>query len=131
MVADTEKIVKDFIEAFNLGDADKAASFFADDCVYEDMAVGEVFHGKKEIIGFFNSIYADFPDYKWELKSIFGTGDRAAYESVFSGTYTHSSDPEIPANGKHVAFRTATIVELRNGKISRVADYYNLPSFLR
>ena len=43
MATDTEKIVKDFIEVFNLGDADKAASFFTDDCVYEDMAVGEVF----------------------------------------------------------------------------------------
>jgi steroid delta-isomerase-like uncharacterized protein len=131
MATDTEKVVKDFLRAYNSGDADKAASFLTDDCVYEDVALGEVFHDKKETIGFFNLVYADVPDYKWELKSIFGAGDRVAFESVFSGTHTHSSSPDIPATGKYAAFKAATIVELRNGKINRVTDYYNLPSFLR
>ena len=126
MAADTEKVVKDFLEAYNSGNAEKAASFLTDDCVHEDVALGEVFHGKKEIIGFFNSFYTDFTDYKWELKSIFSAGDRAAFESVLSGTHTHSSNPERPATGKYMAFKAATIVELRNGKISRVADYYDM-----
>ena len=128
MATDTAKVVKDFIEATNSDEVDKAAFFLTDDCVYEDVALGITCRGKKEFIAFFNSVHADFPDHKWELKSIFSAGDRVVFESVWSGTFTHSSNPERPATGKHVALKAATIMELRNGKISRVADYYNLPS---
>ena len=50
--ADNEKVVTDFLEAYNLADTDKIISFFADDSVYEDVALGRVFRGKKEISDF-------------------------------------------------------------------------------
>jgi hypothetical protein len=40
MAAETEKLARDLIAAINSQDVDRALSFFADDCVYEDVAVG-------------------------------------------------------------------------------------------
>jgi hypothetical protein len=39
-------------------------------------------------------------------------------------TGTHTGDlPDLPATGKPISIRCSTIVELRDGRISRVADY--------
>ena len=127
MATDAEKTVKDFVEATNSNDMDKAAHLFTDDFVYEDVAQGVTCRSKKELIDFFNSVHSDLPDHNWEVKSIFSAGDRVAFESVWSGTHTHSSNPERLATGKYMELKAATIVELRSGKISRVADYYNRP----
>lgn len=125
-----EKVIKDWLRAYNSRDTNAAVSFFTDDGVYEDKAFGQTYHGKKEILDFFNLAHADLPNLKWDLISIFSADNRAVFESVLSATHSHSSFPGVPATGKQILLKAATIVELRDGKIARVADYYNLPSFL-
>ena len=90
-----------------------------------------IFQGKKEITDFFNASHADFSDLKWELKSIFSANNKTVFESVLSGIHTHSGFPEIPVANKPIELKAATIVEFRDGKISRIADYYDLPPFLQ
>jgi len=122
---DAIKIMKDMMEAGNSQDYEKFASFFTDDCVYEDVPNGKVWHGMKEFIPFAKLLHAAGPDHKWELKSAFSDGNKIASETVWSVTFTHSSDPERPATGKHVSIRGVSITELRNGKICRNSDYYD------
>ena len=130
MVQSSRKnLLHNFLQAYNSADAETAISFFADDAVWEDMALGQIFEGKKEITDFFNVAHADFTDLKWELKSIFSANNKAVFESVLSGIHTHSSFPEIPVAGKYIELKAATIVEFRDGKISRFDDYYDLPQF--
>ena len=71
MSSEIEKVVKDFLDSFSQHDVDRTISFFSDDCVYRDMALDKTFHGKKELAEFFSQVLKDFPDYKWELISIF------------------------------------------------------------
>ena len=130
MVADAVKIMKGMMAALNSQNYEKAASFFTDDLVYEDVASGMVFHGVKEFIDFAKLVRVEFPDREWELKSAFSDGHKIATESVWSGTFTHSVfNPERPATGKHVSIRCVSITELRNGKICRNSDYYDGLSF--
>jgi steroid delta-isomerase-like uncharacterized protein len=47
-----------------------------------------------------------------------------------TGTLSGNS-PELPATGKSFSVRGATIAQLKNGKIQRNADYWDLATFLR
>jgi steroid delta-isomerase-like uncharacterized protein len=131
--ADTERVAKDYLEAWNSHDVDKIASFFTDDGVYEDVALGVAHRGKKELKDFFKSMFVSFPDLKIELKStvLSSTGDWTASEWVMSGTFAQSSIPGVPATGKSFSVRGASVTEYRDGKMSRNTDYWSLASFLQ
>jgi len=130
MAINMKKVAADVIGAWNSHDVDKIASFFTDDCVYEDLAFGMVARGKKEINDFLKVTFVWSPDLKFELKSFFSVGGRTASEWVMTGTHA-GEVPGIPATGKSFSVRGASIEELRGGKISRHSDYYNVVSFLQ
>ncbi|MGD0794830.1 MAG: ester cyclase [Dehalococcoidales bacterium] len=129
MVTDAEKMMKNYTAAWNLHDVNKILSFFTDDCIYEDVALGLVNHGKKELTDFINRITLAYPDFKFEVKSVFQAGDWLADEWVMTGTWAHSSNPKMPATGKKFSIRGASVQELRNGKIRRNSDYWDRVTF--
>ncbi len=130
MAINLKKFAKDYIGAWDSHDADKIASFFTDDCVYEDLAAGIVNRGKKELKDFIKATFIWSPDLKFELKSSFGAGDQVASEWVMSGTHAGEFGG-MPPTGKTFSLRGASILELREGKIYRNSDYYNAASFLQ
>ena len=131
MATDAKKMANDCNKAWNSHDVKKIMEFYTDDCIYEDVALGIVKHGKKELTDFLNSFFVDVPDVKFELKSVFGTGDWAGMEYVMSGTHVHSSIPTMPATGKTYSLRIASIVQLHKGKIIRQSDYWNMMTMLQ
>jgi len=131
MATDVKKIIKDYVLANNSHDVNKILSFWADDGIREDVALGIINHGKKEVTAFYNTAFVNFPDWKVELKSVFGAGDWAVLEYVLSGTQVHSNRPEVPATGKTFSCRGAEIFQFRNGKISKASDYYNMATIMQ
>ena len=55
-----ERWVKGEEAATSSQDVEKILSFYTDDCVYEDVAVGKVSRGKEEIRGFFKEVFVAF-----------------------------------------------------------------------
>jgi steroid delta-isomerase-like uncharacterized protein len=112
--------------AWNAHDADKVASLYTDDVVYEDVAFGMVAHGHAEMrkmaAGFFTSV----PDFKLEIVSKTSTGNRGSVEWVFSGT-----DVGLYKTGKKFSVRGASIYEVRGGRFSANRDYYDAASLMR
>jgi len=131
MARNTKKIIDDYIAAWNSHDANKILSFFTDDGVIDDLALGKVSNGKKELDNIIKSTLIDVPDVKFEEKSFFVAGGWAGQEWVMSGTNAHSPIPGMPATGKTFSVRGATIYHLQDGKISRETDYYNLVTILQ
>jgi steroid delta-isomerase-like uncharacterized protein len=131
MATDTKDMLGEYMLAWNSHDVDKILSFFTDDCVYEDLGIGVVSKGKKELTGFVNSSLVGVPDVKFQVKSVFVAGDWVGSEYVMSGTFVHSTIPAMPATGKTFSIRCASILQLRKGKISRETDYYNMVTFLQ
>lgn len=131
MATDLEKMMDDYTPAWNSHNVDRILSFFTDDVVYEDLAMGKVCRGKRELKDFISSMFVDIADVKFERKSSFTTGNWSAGEWVMSGTFAHSSIPGMPATGKSFSVRGASIIEFRKGKISRESDYWNMTSFLQ
>lgn len=130
MATDVERMFEDYLGAWSSHDVEKIASFFTDDCVYEDVAMGAVNRGKEELKAFLSATFAAFPDFKVEPTSLFVAGDWAGSEWIMSGTQTGDIGG-IPATGKSFSIRGASIIELHEGKISRNADYWNLASLLQ
>jgi len=124
------RVAQDFQAGWNSHDWNKFAPLFTDDCVYEDLALGRVCHGKEEAKAFFDETLVFSADFKIELKSAFVAGDWMGSEWIMSGTHT-GDVPAMKATGKKFSIRGASILELRKGKISRNTDYWNMASFLQ
>jgi len=131
MATDAEKMMNDYLAAWNSHDVEKLLTFFTDDAVYECTPMGKVSRGKKEIKDFFSSTFANFPDFKIEMKSGFNAGDQGAGEGVMSGTFANSNIPGMPATGKSFSVPGVGINKFRGGKISRVTNYWNMAAFLQ
>ena len=104
--------------------------FFADDCVYEDVALGIINSGKGEVGKFIEDSLVAFSDFKVETKSVFSSDNKKLVsEWVISGIHT-GDFPGLPATGKSFSVRGVSIIEFQDGKIRRITDYWNLASFL-
>jgi len=127
-----EKIVQAYTDAWNSHDVEKITAFFTEDGIHEDVAVGSIYSGKDELKAGISPLFAACPDFKLELKSLFGSNDWVGQEWVMTGTQTGAFGAlGIPATGKRFLIRGASITKLRRGKIARNTDYWNLMSMLQ
>lgn len=131
MTADSTRLVKEYLAAWNAHDSEALLSLFTEDCVYEDVALGRLEQGKDSVRALVQSVFVDLADFRMDVKSAFGVGDWAATEWTMTGAFVHSSVPGLASTGKSFAVRGATILQLRNGRIYRNTDYIDLNSFLR
>jgi steroid delta-isomerase-like uncharacterized protein len=125
------KMLEDYFAAWNSHDVKGILSFFADNCLYEDVALKRVVRGKAELRALLESVFTDIAGLKMDIKSVFSSGNWGASEWTMSGKFVHSSDPSLEATGKSFLVRGATIFELSTGKISRNTDYLDLTAFLK
>ena len=124
-------MIDDYVSAVNAHDVNKAGTFWADDGIYENWGQEIVKHGKKELADFLNTSFAELPDIKMEVKSVFQAGDWVGTERVDSGTFARSHIPTMPATGKTFSLRIASIIQLHKGKIIPQSDYYNAVTFMQ
>lgn len=131
MTNDNESIVRDWIATWNSHNVEKIAAFFTDNGVHEDVAIGSVFRGKKELKAGITPLFSACPDFKLELKNLFGTDDWIAQEWVMTGTQTGAFNGlGIPPTGRSFSIRGASITKVYRGKIAQNTDYWNLTSML-
>ena len=130
MEANPDQLYKKYIAAWLAHDTEAVVSFFAEGCVYEDLALGALNRGKSEVRAFVQATLAAIPDFTIEPKSVFATADRLVSEWTMTGTQT-GDFPGLPATGKSFSVPVASVMEFQNGKIHRNTDYWNLASFLQ
>ena len=68
---DIEQWIKGEYEAWSMHDVEKILSFYTEDCIYEDIATGEISHGKEEFRAFITDTLKTIPDLKIETTSFF------------------------------------------------------------
>ena len=114
------------LSAWSTHDPDKVISFYTDDAVYEDVAFGEVNHGKTELRKFAAELFEEVPDIKLEVTSSSTYNGRGYVEWIFSGT-----DKGIYKTGKKFSVRGASVFEMRGGKCASNKDYYNAATIMQ
>jgi steroid delta-isomerase-like uncharacterized protein len=121
----TDLVQKNFA-AWNAHDADRVASLYTDDVIYEDVAFGLTARGHAEMRKMAADFFASVPDLKLEVVSSTSMGNHGSVEWVFSGT-----DVGLFKTGKKFSVRGASVYELRGQKFSANRDYYDSASLMR
>jgi steroid delta-isomerase-like uncharacterized protein len=127
MKAKSDNVIAErWIAAWNSHSPDKMLPLFADDILYEDVAFGEVSHGRAEVSKFAASEFVAVPDLELKLLRSELHGGHGTIEWSFSGT-----DKDIYKTGKKFSVRGVSVIDVRDGKIVRNLDFYDSGTIMR
>ena len=124
------ELVLTYYTAFNRGDWEGMLALLTDD-VAHDLNQGKREIGREAFATFLARMQAS---YREQLRDIVVLatldGDRAAAEYVVHGEY-HSTDEGLPpANGQKYVLPGGAFFEIRDDRIARVTNYYNLQDWI-
>lgn len=128
---DAKAIVEGYMAAWNAHDAEKAATFFAEDGVYFDATVGTPQNGRAAARDNVIKVFITaVPDLTWSMTSEpIVSADGIAFQWKFSGTNSGPWSAETPATNKPLSFEGVSFVRIKDGKISYQGDYYDALGF--
>lgn len=125
--------MKDLIDryyaTFNSGDREALLALLADDVTHE-INEGGVETGKDAFRAFLIRMDRCYRETVEDLAVFTGPDHRAAAEFFIRGEYLATDDGLPPARGQTYRLRVGAFFEARDGKITRVTNYYNLRHWL-
>lgn len=131
MRAETEELIRQYYASFNNGDIPRLLSLLCEDVVH-DINHGAREIGKTAFERFLNHMDRCYQETIVDLHVLAGDdGGRAAAEFRVLGVYRESDHGLPPARGQHYDLRAGAFFEVREGRIARVTNYYNLQAWLR
>ncbi len=123
-------LVLDYYAAFNRGDRAAMLALLTDD-VAHDLNQGARETGREAFAAFMARMDRC---YREQLRDIVvmasPDGTRAAAEYVVHGEYLAHDDGLPPAKGQTYVLPGGAFFDLRDGKIARVTNYYNLQDWI-
>ena len=129
--SDRGQLMRDYLAAWNARDAERIASFFTEEAVYDDRGAGEVMRGPAQIRAHASRVHAAFPDLSFELVRA-AHGDRFT-AGEWRSRMTHRGEIEgLAATGKVVESGGVDVATLDSeGRITHLVSYYDGATILR
>jgi steroid delta-isomerase-like uncharacterized protein len=116
-------IVRDYTECWNRRDWERARSLMHPQYSYTG-ADGQEQRGQEAGLAVGQMFATAFPDGHIDIKTLRSDGDFVTVE--FTGSGTHKGElMGVPPTNKKVSLPMCEVVELRDGKIYRVREYYD------
>jgi steroid delta-isomerase-like uncharacterized protein len=112
-------ILQAYEDAWSSGDAAQVVALYRDEAIRDDVPTRMTSEGRAEIEAFAANLFANDDDVRIDVTDSFSGEDWAVAEWTFSGVH--------PVTRAEVTFRGVAVLELKDGLISREADYYDLP----
>jgi steroid delta-isomerase-like uncharacterized protein len=130
MNQETIKLVENYYAAFNGGDMDAFLSLLTDDVIH-DINQGKREVGKEAFTQFMACMNFNYKEQLVDMV-IMSTpdGSRAAAEFVVLGEYLKTDEGLPAANGQKYRLPAGAFFEIRNNKVARITNYYNLPDWV-
>lgn len=127
----TITLLQNYYDAFNRQDMDAFLNMLTDDVIHDVNQSGREI-GKEKFSAFMDRMNAH---YKEQIVDISITtnkaGDRAAVEFTVLGEYL-STDEGLPeANGQKYNLPAGAFFVIRDGKVARITNYYNLEDWVK
>ncbi len=123
-------LIEQYYQAFNSGDMDTFLSLLSDDVVH-DINQGTREVGKQAFVKFMQKMNHH---YREQLENIVvmanEDGSRAAAEFVVLGEYLNTDEGLPEANGQIYRLPAGAFFEIKDGKVTRVTNYYNLGDWI-
>jgi steroid delta-isomerase-like uncharacterized protein len=127
----TELLIRRYYDCFNAGDVDGMLALLSDDVVH-DISQGGRETGReafKKFLGHMNDAYREHAHPATVMTN--EDGSRAAAEFQLDGTYV-ATDGTLPrAKGQRYVLTVGAFFEVRDGRIARVSNHYNMQAWLR
>ena len=131
MTAGTFDLITRYYAAFNAGDMETFLSLLADDVVH-DINQGAREIGKVAFAAFMERMNRHYREKLVDIAVMVAPdGTRAAAEFTVLGDYLSTDEALPPANGQTYRLNASAFFDVRDGKVARVTNYYNLQDWLR
>lgn len=126
----TRGVIEAYYAAFNAGDIDAFVELVTDDVVH-DINQGRRETGKAEFRAFAERMNRHYAERLTDIV-VFAepAGSRGAAEFVVHGTYLASDEGLPPATGQTYRLAAGAFFEIRDGKVARISNYYNLGDWI-
>jgi steroid delta-isomerase-like uncharacterized protein len=113
---------------------DYATQDMAENGEVVDVPSGMILRGPEGLKQFLSSFAAALPESRVEVTSMMATDEGAAVEFIVRGIHggvLHTPAGDIPPTGRSVELHCCDVYQLREGKISRHASYYDALGFMQ
>ena len=126
-----QALIRDYYSAFNAGDVDGFLALLTEDVVH-DINQGGREKGKKAFAAFLARMNRSYEEQIVEIEVLVNdNGSRAAAEFIVLGKYLKSDEGLPPASGQTYRLPAGAFFEIRDGKVARISNYYNLKDWLK
>jgi steroid delta-isomerase-like uncharacterized protein len=125
----TEELVKNYVRAIGSGDPEQVWEFYADNIVYEDTAVNQIYYGIENVKRFYVKSMTAL-GVRWIVDTCYATDEGFGIAWHMGGIHDHDL-PGMPATGKFFTVPGASIAQVEKGKIVRNRDFWNNLDLLR
>jgi steroid delta-isomerase-like uncharacterized protein len=133
MSADNERIVREYLEAFNARDWVAHSALLTEDVVLEVPGTGERYEGPEAVTASERAWTDAFADGRIDIDHLAAGGDTVVAEYTGTGTHTgplQTPDGEIPATGRSGSLRLCDVYVIRDGRIAEVREYFDTVALL-
>ncbi|MBS1770861.1 MAG: ester cyclase [Acidobacteria bacterium] len=125
---DSITLLQTWIDAFQARDVGRVVACYAEDAVNFQVAAGKPSVGMEEIRNDTANFFTAFPDAWSRVESLFGDGDRAAWEWIGGGTFL-GEFAGIEPTGRSFEIRGCGFFTFRNGLIVYQRGYWDKHSW--
>jgi len=126
----TLELVKQYYAAFNAGDMERFLALLTED-VAHDINQGKREIGKEAFARFMQHMNRCYREELVDFTLMANdAGTRAAAEFTVLGTYLTTDEGLPPASGQTYRLPAGAFFEIRDGKVARISNHYNLPDWI-
>ena len=131
MRAETEKLIRAYYAAFNAKNETGFLALLADDVIH-DINQGGREHGRKTFSAFLTRMNLCYDEEIVDLVVMTNEdGSRAAAEFTVLGRYIATDEGLPQATGQTYRLPAGAFFEVKNGKVARISNFYNLEDWLK
>lgn len=120
-----------YYAAFNAGDMPTFLALLTDDVAHDINQSGRE-SGRDAFAAFMQRMNTSYREQVVDL-TVFASADglRAAAEFTVEGEYLKTDEGLPPASGQKYTLPAGAFFDIRDGRIARISNYYNLQDWLR
>lgn len=124
------KLVESYYAAFNGGDMDTFLNLLTDDVIH-DINQGRREVGKEAFSVFMGGMNTNYKEQLVDMVIMASAdGARASAEFVVLGEYIKTDEGLPEANGQTYRLPAGAFFEIRDNKVARITNYYNLQDWI-
>ena len=127
-------VVRESIEAFNSGDAERFAATLAESAILDEWGTQRHIEGRDSIVEAAMGWREAFSDAEGTIQTISACDGTVTAEILWEGTHTGALETPtetISPTGSQVSVRAVQVCTVEEGKLTQVSHYFDMATMLK